>query len=481
MAGRHTPDVKKMKTKDKLRAFAYIMVYLLATPLCILLTLALWLLGVARYSFYKNDKNELVDAFQKRNVLISGSNQVKALHLCRILGKAGHRIIIADTTKFRWSGTQYSKYVEKFYSLPLENPTSSDAVAKYVAGIAKVAEDENIDWFVPVSWVGSIELNLRIAEELKKVKPNIRCLTLETFDQGMMLDNKLRFMNECKKIGLRVPEFYEVKSISYLEYLRKQGVFKKKHFFLKPLKPLSEDRMNFTPIPDDQTEFEKYVNSFREKIQSGHPYFVCEFINGNEYSSGVLCSHGEILAINANHSSSMQIFYKNIQHEGIKNWTIEFCTKLKLTGLISFDFIEDGKTGDVYCIECNPRPHSNIVSFNYDKRLEEKIRYTLDEKEIGNTIENKSRKLSKQFPIAPTPPSPPIYVLYHEIGDLLRGKQNLASFVRVLWNGRDAVYMTEDPLPFLASNTIQMIDLLVQSVIKGKKFTTANHIMGELY
>jgi len=153
------------------------------------------------------------------------------LHLCRILGKAGHRIIIADTTKFRWSGTQYSKYVEKFYSLPLENPTSSDAVAKYVAGIAKVAEDENIDWFVPVSWVGSIELNLRIAEELKKVKPNIRCLTLETFDQGMMLDNKLRFMNECKKIGLRVPEFYEVKSISYLEYLRKQGVFKKKHFF----------------------------------------------------------------------------------------------------------------------------------------------------------------------------------------------------------------------------------------------------------
>ena len=451
------------------------MVYLLATPVCILLTLTLWLFGMMR-----GKENAIDGTHPARTILITGSSQTKALHLCRVLGKAGHRIIVTDTSNFRWSGTQYCKYVDKFYTVPLSSPTNDDAVEKYVSTICEIAQDERVDWFVPVSWIECLEIDLLIAQELKKMKSNIRCLTMETFAQGIMLDNKLRFMSECKKLGLRVPDNFRIEHLSDLVPLREQGIFKRKHFFLKPLISLNEDRENFTQIPDDKTEFETYINNFKGKIRPDNPFFVCEFIAGKEYSSGVLCSHGEIFAITVNSSCSRQTLYEDIEHDEIKNWTIDFCRKTQLTGLVSFDFIEEKKTGLIYCLECNPRAHSNMVSFNYDSKLETAIRYALDGHKRGHKPISKPIKMPNHFPIAPRPQSPPIYWLYHEVGNLLLRRRSLASFINLLRTGRDGVYMQEDPLPFLFSNTLVMIDLLAQVLVTGKRFNVTNHCLGKL-
>ena len=466
--------------KYRLRAIAYFLIYLLATPACILLTLVLWLFGTMKASIVKRKESELVDRAHRKSILISGSSQTKALHLCRVLGKAGHRIVITDTRRFRWSGTQYCKYVQKFYSLPLDTPADDAALSKYAIQISKIAEYENIDWFIPVGRVGNLKLNLLIAQEMKKIKPNVRCLTLETFGQGMMLDNKQRFMSECKKLRFRVPEHFRIGHITDLVDLWKQGLFKKKHFFLKPLTPLSEDRVNFRQIPEDQEKFEEYAKCFQGKIRPENPYCACEFIKGEEYSSEVLCSRGEVVAVNINASSCMQTIYEDVEQDEVKKWTVEFCRRLELTGLLSFDFMVEEKTGLVYCIECNPRPHSSIVCFNYDTRLEACIRYVLDGQKPGQQSSNGFSKMSVNFPIVPKSSSPPVYWLYHEITKLFLLKHTPVSFIRVLWTGRDAVYMREDPLPFLFSNTIQMMDLLIQAFVTGKKFSISNHCVGEL-
>ena len=63
-------------------------------------------------------------------------------------------------------------------------------------------------------------------------------------------------------------------------------------------------------------------------------------------------------------SSPIQINYSVTDHPGIRQWLKQFVSAKRLTGLVSFDFIVDKNTDEAFCIECNPRLHSAIVSFN---------------------------------------------------------------------------------------------------------------------
>ena len=50
--------------------------------------------------------------------------------MCRILKTAGHRVILADLAKFRFSASRFSNSVDKWVTLPNVD-TSPESVEKY--------------------------------------------------------------------------------------------------------------------------------------------------------------------------------------------------------------------------------------------------------------------------------------------------------------------------------------------------------------
>ena len=57
-----------------------------------------------------------------------------------------------------------------------------------------------------------------------------------------------------------------------------------------------------------------------------------------------------------------------MDHEGIQEWVTTFVKAKNLSGFVCFDFLVD-KNNNVYCIECNPRLHSAIVSFESQSKV----------------------------------------------------------------------------------------------------------------
>ena len=83
--------------------------------------------------------------FQK-TVLVTGAPLTKTLHLVRTLGRAGHRVILADhDPTFVLTMTRFSKYLSKFIMIsPKQN---------YQDALVQICQDESVDWFIPVSHI----------------------------------------------------------------------------------------------------------------------------------------------------------------------------------------------------------------------------------------------------------------------------------------------------------------------------------------
>ena len=406
----------------------------------------------------------------RRTVLIAGAACTKVLHVCRALGKAGHRVILGDCKKYKYDGIQYSKYVSKFYCLPNIKKGEQGKI-DYVLALLDVAKSEDIDWYIPIGSAVQTDANTLAAEMIGSFKPNVKCLTVTDRALVSMLDNKMSFAKECQNLGLRVPQFFRIDNTDELVKLREKGLFKTKHFFLKPLNQYSPDRENFDRIPHDIEEFEEYMKHRKGKIAPDTPYCVCEFVKGKEYASNAICRNGTVYAIHVCPSSPIQIDYSVVDKKEIRKWTIEFCKKKQITGVVCFDFIESQQTGEIYCLECNPRLHSCVVSYQYSSELESAIRDALE----ADVNENMHANIK---PISPNCATPKVYWLYNEAANVLRGNQSLLSFLTVVSKGYDAVYDTDDPLPFLVSNTLQMVNLLWQVFKSGEHWQAVDPCLG---
>jgi hypothetical protein len=77
-------------------------------------------------------------------------------------------------------------------------------------------------------------------------------------------------------------------------------------------------------------------------------------------------------------------------------------------------------------------------------------------------------------------PMKPIFWLYKELGDFVSRKKTLDELVGVLQNGQDAVWQSDDPLPFVALNAIQMPILVAKSIYEGKSWNNVNFCLGQV-
>lgn len=420
----------------------------------------------------KQSETRLLRPNLRRALLITDGVQTKSLHVIRILAKAGHRIILVESDQYKHSASSWSKYVYRTRYVPHHDLKTID---KYIDGVVKVAIDEKVDWFVPISKTYSAIPNYMVEQKLAEVCPRIRCFGFGSLELALLLNDKRLFLGECQRLGLSVPDFKVISRLERLYELRDEKFFEKRHYFLKPVKDYNEDRGNFKRIPHDVSAFKEYMKEYGPKITVDRPYFLCEYINGREYSSNVVCRNGKILAFQVCPSSSYQVDYDSIDHQEIEEWATEFCSQMKLTGGLCFDFIQDHQTESIYCIECNPRLHSAITSFHCDPKLAVAFQAALE----PENVEDEELEMVL-FPIKPPRQSPHVYWLYHEVYKLFTGRQGIGELFSTLAHGKEAVYDIDDPLPFLILNTIHMMFQLKRKIVFGARWSFVNPCLGRL-
>lgn len=103
-------------------------------PICLIATLKYYLLS-----------NDTTQPKKNITIVITGAKMYKSTLFVKWLGKAGYDIILVETEKFWCSGSKFSKYVKKFY-------TVADALSQpeqYVNDLLRICKENNAKMFIP--------------------------------------------------------------------------------------------------------------------------------------------------------------------------------------------------------------------------------------------------------------------------------------------------------------------------------------------
>ena len=183
-----------------LRTIGVLLLLLLALPF----NLALTAIALIRSIFIKNPRQTATDP---KTILISGGKMTKALQLARSFHAAGHRVVLAESAKYRLTGHRFSRAVDRFYALP--KPESPG----YTNALAAIVRAEAVDVYVPVSSpVASYY------DALAKPVLSRYCEVLhEDADMVGKLDDKYEFSVLAASLGLPVPDAHRVCSPGQVE------------------------------------------------------------------------------------------------------------------------------------------------------------------------------------------------------------------------------------------------------------------------
>ena len=381
-----------------------------------------------------------------RTILISGGKMTKALQLARSFHTAGHRVILVESKKYRFTGHRFSRAVDRFYVVP---ECTSPGYAK---ALFDIVCRENVDVYVPVcspaASVPDAEARGLLDEVCEVVHADRTAVRL--------VDDKVEFSQIARSFGLRVPDSHRIIDPSQIdEFDFPPG----REYILKRIAYNPVGRMDLTRLSaETRSRNGRFARSLG--ISAQDPWILQEFIEGTEYCTHGTVRDGRLQVYGCCESSAFQINYEHVDKPEILDWVSRFVSAFGVTGQLSFDFIESGD-GDVYAIECNPRTHSVITMFH-------------DHPSVAAAYLQDGQSM-----ITPTASSRPTYWLYHEVWRLLTQPDRL-SRLRTILRGTDAILAWWDPLPFFAVHHLQMPSLLWQNLRRQGSWTRMDFNIGKL-
>lgn len=385
-------------------------------------------------------------AAQPKTVLVSGGKMTKALHLARAFHLAGHRVVLAESAKYRFSGHQFSRAVAAFHCTP--EPTDP----RYPHALADIIIREGVDVFVPVSSPAASVPEAAVHELVGD-----RCEVLHGAAALIAaLDDKGDFSRLCASVDLPVPQSVLITDAADVERF---DFVPGRSYVLKRLAYNPVGRTDLTPLrhdtPDHNRAFARSLG-----ISPADPWLLQEFLDGQEYCTHATLRAGVVTVYGCCESSAVQLNYRYVHKPEIRSWVERFAQATGVTGQISFDFIE-GADGRPHAIECNPRTHSAITMFH-------------DHPDVAHAY------LTDGHPtITPMPDSTPTYWIYHELWRLLRGPDRLRR-LRVIARGRDAIFASWDPLPYLGVYHLQIPALLISNLRQRRGWRRIDFNIGKL-
>jgi predicted ATP-grasp superfamily ATP-dependent carboligase len=506
-----------------LQNFGTLTLLLILLPFNLIAIAVAFLWNLISYPF----RSKVKPSQNGKRILLTGGKMTKALQLARSFHGSGHEVFLVESHKYWLSGHRFSKAVKGFYTIPAPEKDPEG----YCQGLLDLVKQENIDVFIPVSSpVASYY------DSLAKSFLSPYCEVIH-FDAHLteMLDNKFAFCEKALSLGLSTPKVFcfidrqqildfdfqadrlrrkaevrgqraeglinvssdncfqssefngEEEQNTYTEkcstkekdYDSNFPSFRKddksllpsafcplpssSRYLLKSIPYDSVRRLDLTKLPFDGME--EYINTL--PISKDKPWVMQEFIAGQEYCTHSTVRNGVVRLHCCSKSSPFQVNYENVDNPQIYEWVKHFVKELNLTGQISFDFIQT-ENGTVYPIECNPRTHSAITMFYNHPGVADAYL---------NNAEN-----DNEVAIQPLPESKPTYWLYHELWRLtnVRSLSQLKAWFDRIFRGTDALFILDDPLPFLTVHHWQIPLLLLDNLRRLKGWIRIDFNIGKL-
>jgi predicted ATP-grasp superfamily ATP-dependent carboligase len=387
-------------------------------------------------------------AAEPKTILLSGGKMTKALALARGFHRAGHRVVLVESPKYRRPGASFSRAVDAFHHVP--EPDHPD----YARRLVEIVHAERVDVYVPVP----SPLSARY-DALAKAALSEHCEVLHLGpDEIDQVDDKYEFATTAADLGLPVPDSHLMLSpdaVAEFDFPADGAPYILKSIAYDPVR-----RLDLTPLPRPSTA-ETAAFAATLPLSRENPWVMQRFVTGEEFCTHSTVRRGRVTVHCCCRSSASQLNYEMVEVPEIEEWVRRFVGALELTGQLSFDFIR-GSDGRYYAIECNPRTHSAITMFYDHPGLA--AAYLDDDAET----------------IVPTPRSKPTYWLYNEAWKALRHPRRAPEVWRTIRAGTDAVFDWDDPLPFLMLHHLQIPALLVDNLRRGGSWVKIDFNIGKL-
>jgi predicted ATP-grasp superfamily ATP-dependent carboligase len=384
----------------------------------------------------------------RRTVLISGGKMTKALQLARSFHAAGHRVVLVETARYRLTGHRFSRAVDAFHVVPQPDDP------RYADELLRVVRAEGVDVYVPVC---SPKASRYDALARATLDPHCEVVHADP-DTLDTLDDKGRFAAAAAALGLPVPDTHRItdpRQVEEFAFPDDGTVYVLKSIAYDPVR-----RMDLTPLPRPTPE-ETAAFARALPISEENPWILQEFVPGEEFCTHSTVRDGVVRLHCCCRSSAFQLNYEHVEDPEIEDWVRRFVGALGVTGQASFDFIR-GADGVARAIECNPRTHSAITMF-------------YDHPGVAAAY------LEDQGPeVRPTAASRPTYWLYHELWQALRHPGSVASRLRTIARGKDAILDGRDPLPFLLVHHLQIPRLVLGNLLRAKPWVKIDFNIGKL-
>ena len=360
-------------------------------------------------------------------ILLTGARAPATLELARSFYEAGHVVYAADSISGHLC--ESSRYIHANFLLPPPRQQSAEFISKLRAVIL----ENGIDLLVPTCEetfyvsMGRDQLPCRVfVESIEKLK---------------LAHDKWEFYLLSRKLGLAVPETQRVSTPGRLADLGSKwsGLV---------LKPLYSRFGSATMIRPTLLEAAGALRADPDRA-----WIAQEFIPGQQICSYSVAHSGRLSAHTAYRSTftagvGATILFKHIEHPPVQLWVEKLVRELDWTGQIAFDFIERGN-GEVVALECNPRATSGVHVFSGDPRFAACFL---------------SAGAGRATPRQRKPAMLLTGMLIYGLPAALRSRR-LAEWVRAILGGRDVVFRSDDPLPFL----LQIRGILLFTILGLKR------------
>ncbi len=287
-----------------------------------------------------------------KTVLITFGRSFLALHLARLMGAAGHRVLISDSVPLPIS--RFSSSVKKAF----HTPRPRYEPVEWTQAIARIAADEGVDLIVPVHEGTAILANT--IKRYPHLFPDGCKLFFSDFELEARLENKYEFQAALRRRGMPTLDFALVRSHEELEELNFDGPFALKPVYSRGSQHVHKVRPG--EVPQGLS------------FPPGNPWIAQEWATGTNYCSYSVCCNGQVKAhaaypVRYAIDGTSCLTFESIEHEGISEWVRECVKSFNFTGQMGLDFIDVPGRG-LFTVECNPRATSGVLLFDPETRLD---------------------------------------------------------------------------------------------------------------
>lgn len=347
-------------------------------------------------------------------MLITGGRAPVALDLCRAFGRAGHRVVAAESAPADL--VRSSRYVARHVRVP---PPVGDPDG-FAAALARVAVEEGVDLLIP-----TCEEVFWVARGRAALPSTCRALVadLETL---VSVHDKGRFIERCAAIGLPVPATVRLTSPAELAAFVRDAP---RPFVLKPCFSRFGTQVRIVG-PGDAPPVDAL------DVGPTRPWVGQAFVDGEQVATWGLARRGRLVAHAAYpmrwRAGRATVVFQPDPDPGVRAFVEHFVAATGFDGAIAFDLVRR-PDGVVVPLECNPRMTSGLHLLD-PGRL---VAALLDPDAVGAPLE----------PAAGAAAALTIPLVLQG----WQGAPSLGAWARTSLTTRDLVFAWDDPAPLLAS------------------------------